>query len=359
MKNHALSPVRKSTAPTQSEIDAVWAEFPAEADLAKREVRAARISSYKRSSLIAAVVLLAVAGAFVWRTMAGADASLRVESEPAGAPVRINGEVRGATPLALSLPPGSYSIVVGDSGRANERQLTLAKGERASVYHVIPPIALAPAAAEASARSALSVTTEPAGGSVTVDDVNHGVAPLVVKNLAPGEHQLVVRNQGAVYRRTVSLTAGATSTVVVGGAPATSAGWLSVRVPLALEVREGGRLLGTTAVDRLMLPTGTHQLEFSNAGAGFRAARSVRIDPGATATVTLDVPRAPVNVNAIPWGEVWIDDERVGETPIGNHMLTLGEHRVEVRHPDLGTKQVTLMVTLGRANRVAVNMRER
>jgi hypothetical protein len=108
-----------------------------------------------------------------------------------------------------------------------------------------------------------------------------------------------------------------------------------------------------------MLPTGTHQLEFSNVDAGFRTTRAVSIEPGATATVALDVPRAPVNVNAIPWGEVWIDDERVGETPIGNHMLTLGAHRVEVRHPELGAKQVTLIVTLARPNRVAINMRER
>ena len=40
-------------------------------------------------------------------------------------------------------------------------------------------------------------------------------------------------------------------------------------------------------------------------------------------------------------------------------MLTLGAHRVEVRHPELGAKQVTLIVTLARPNRVAINMRER
>jgi hypothetical protein len=112
-------------------------------------------------------------------------------------------------------------------------------------------------------------------------------------------------------------------------------------------------------MDRLMLTAGQHQLEFVDAASGFRVTRAVRVDPGATTTVAVDLPRMPVNVNAIPWGEIWIDGQRVGETPIGNHLLTVGEHRVEVRHPELGTKTVQLLVTLDRPNRLAINMRER
>jgi hypothetical protein len=361
---HALTSLRKKPASTQPDLDAVWAEFPAEADLAKRAAASTQSAQHRRLIVSATAVLLAIAAAvFTWRGVSGGDASLRIESEPSGAAVRLDGELRGVTPLAINLPPGSYSVAIGDGPGAQERRITLGTAERASSYHVLAP---APAVATgtsangtAAGRGSLAVTTEPAGGTVTVDDVNHGVAPVVVPNLTPGQHQLVVRNQGAVYRRTVVLTAGNTSTVVVSAAPATSAGWLSIRVPLALEVREGERLLGTTAVERIMLPTGTHQLEFSSAAAGFRATRSVRIDAGATTTLALDVPRVPVNVNAVPWGEVWIDDQRVGETPIGNHMLTLGDHRIEIRHPELGVKQLIVTVALGRANRIAVNMRER
>jgi hypothetical protein len=47
----------------------------------------------------------------------------------------------------------------------------------------------------------------------------------------------------------------------------------------------------------------------------------------------------------------------VGETPIGNYMLRLGDHEVELRHPQLGTRRLTLSVSMNGPNRVAVNMR--
>jgi hypothetical protein len=134
---------------------------------------------------------------------------------------------------------------------------------------------------------------------------------------------------------------------------------LSVQAPLRLQIQEAGRLLGTTETDRLMLPVGEHQLTFSDEQSGFRVARAVRIAAGETANVALQIPRAPVNVNAIPWAEVWVDNERVGETPIGNYMLPLGSHQVELRHPQLGTKRMTMSVSLNGVNRLAVNMRDR
>ena len=42
------------------------------------------------------------------------------------------------------------------------------------------------------------------------------------------------------------------------------AGWLTVKMPFAVEILEKGRLLGTSEADRLMLAAGPHQLEFVN-----------------------------------------------------------------------------------------------
>jgi hypothetical protein len=162
-----------------------------------------------------------------------------------------------------------------------------------------------------------------------------------------------------VYQQTVQLEAGSTSTIVAAASSALAGGWLEVDSPLRLQIHEAGRLVGTTDTDRLMLPTGEHQLTFSDQQTGFQLARAVRITPGATTTVAIQVPRAPVNVNAIPWAEVWFANDRIGETPIGNYMLPLGTHQLELRHPQLGTKRVTMSVTLNGSNRVAVNMRER
>jgi len=290
----------------------------------------------------------------------GANASLRIQSEPVGIQVRINGEPRGRTPLALTLAPGSYDVILGEGDAAERRQIALGDGETSSLQYVVREDPAAAAAAAATVvTSALSVITEPAGGAVSIDGVDRGTAPVVVESLSAGEHRLVVRNQGAVYQRAVTLQAGETSTVVVGTSLAAAAGWLTVQTPLPLQIHEAGGLIGLTETSRLMLTPGDHQLTLSDEKTGFRVSRAVRITPGQTTTVAIDVPRSAVNFNAIPWAEVWVDGERAGETPIGNHMLPLGNHQVELRHPQLGTKRLTLSVSLNGPNRVAVNMRDR
>jgi hypothetical protein len=336
-------------------------EFESEADLLKAATRTAHLAKYRQWALIGGsvvVLVLALSGFLWWGPVA--DASLRIESDPAGAEVRVDGQLRGTTPLVLTVAPGSYSVVVGQGDAAKERRITVGSAEQASVYQVAVPAPVGGApVGPASQTAELSVITEPAGGTVAVDDVGRGTAPVKVQGLAAGEHRVIVTNQGSVYRRTVTLQAGVSSTIVIGTSSVSTAGWLTVRAPLTLEIREGGRLLGTSQADRLMLPAGEHQLEFSDPRVGFRVTRAVRIVPEETVSVALPIPRAPVNVNATPWAEVWIDGERVGETPIANYMLPLGEQQVELRHPELGTKRVAMLVSANGANRLAVNMRER
>jgi hypothetical protein len=331
--------------------------FKSESDLAA----AARRQSLLRWGAAAAGVALVSTTAVLGLRGAGAsNASIQIQSKPAGIQVRINGQLRGRTPLVLSLAPGTYDVLLGEGEIAERHQVVLGDEEKSSLQYVLreQPVHASTAAAIAT-TSALSVVTEPAGGTVSVDGVERGTAPLVVDRLAAGEHRLVVRNQGAVYQRSVILEAGTTSTVVVGTNLAAAAGWLTVQTPLPLQIHEAGGLIGLTETSRLMLAPGEHQLTFSDERTGFRVSRGVRITAGQTTTVAIEVPRAPVNFNAIPYAEVWIDGERAGETPLGNFMLPLGNHQIELRHPQLGTKRQTLSVSLNGPNRVAVNMRDR
>jgi hypothetical protein len=304
------------------------------------------------------VALIATTALIGWRTVYGAQASLSVETDPPGAEIHINGELRGTAPLALTLAPGTYELSLGGAEQKT-RRVTLAAGERVSLYDEVRAVAATLAAAPPPITGDLSIVTAPEGGLVTVDGVDYGAAPVTISALVGGEHQLVVRSQGTVYRQTVTIQPGSTSTVVVGTNTSVAAGWLTVQTPLPLQILEGGRLLGVTETERLMLPAGEHQLTFTDERTGFQVARSVRIEPGGHATVAIQVPRAPVNVNAIPWADVWTANERLGETPIGNLMLPLGPQQLELRHPELGTKRVSLLVSLNGQNRVSVNMREK
>jgi hypothetical protein len=56
---------------------------------------------------------------------------------------------------------------------------------------------------------------------------------------------------------------------------------------------------------------------------------------------------------------VWVDGDRVGDTPMGNISLPIGIHDVLFRHPELGEQRQTVTVTLNGPARLSVDMRKR
>jgi len=152
--------------------------------------------------------------------------------------------------------------------------------------------------------------------------------------------------------RTSALAAAAAS-------PQLLAGRLAVAAPVPLRVYEKGRLVGTTEAESTMLPQGTHQLEFVNESVGFLARRTVTIKPGVTSSVKLDAPPGTLHINAVPWAEVWIDGERVGETPIGNLQAKIGTREIVFKHPELGERRTTATVTLKEPVRISMDLRKK
>jgi hypothetical protein len=67
-----------------------------------------------------------------------------------------------------------------------------------------------------------------------------------------------------------------------------------------------------------------------------------------------------VNMNVKPGeAEVWIDGQKVGETPIGNLSVSVGAHEIIFRHPDLGEQRQTVTVTLATPARVTIDLRKK
>jgi hypothetical protein len=62
-------------------------------------------------------------------------------------------------------------------------------------------------------------------------------------------------------------------------------------------------------------------------------------------------------MNALPWAEVWLDGEKIGETPIGNLQVRVGTHDVVFRNPDLGERHLTTVVTMKGPTRISVDLR--
>ena len=116
-------------------------------------------------------------------------------------------------------------------------------------------LASAPATPVAT-TGALHVQTEPSGQTIRVDGVERGQSPVTVSDLSEGDHTVVARGTAGTVRRSVAVKAGAAVSLVISPtAPVTPApGWLSVQSDTRLEMRENGKLIGTTETEQLMLP---------------------------------------------------------------------------------------------------------
>ena len=137
------------------------------------------------------------------------------------------------------------------------------------------------------------------------------------------------------------------------------AGSVAVTAPVPLQVLVKGRLVATTEAESFMLPVGTQELEFVNQNVGYRARRTITVQAGKTTAVRLEAPSGTVHINAVPWAEVFMDGQRIGETPIGNLQASIGSRELVFRHPDFGERRGTVLVTLKEPARISMDMRKK
>jgi hypothetical protein len=318
----------------------------------------------KWSAVIVLTASTAIAGVFIYQKRfapAATTGSVTLDTTPSGLEVVLAGKTLGKTPLTTTLAAGSYEMQVGAAPNARTVKVNVAAGT-AVVQHVEfaepPPVAN-------TTTGGLRVQTEPRHLTVFVDGTNRGVSPVAIDQLEPGEHEVSVRTSSGVVRRSVTIQPLETTSLIVSSTSpppdptAISAGWITVASPVALQLREGGKVIGTSESDRLMLTAGDHDIEFSNEPLGFTVRRTIHVTAGKTAGTKIELPSGMLSINAQPWAEVWVDGERVGETPIGNLSRRIGTHEVVFRHPDLGERRETVVIAFGKPARLGVDLRKK
>jgi eukaryotic-like serine/threonine-protein kinase len=270
-----------------------------------------------------------------------------IEAEPAG-DVTIDGVARGATPLTISLPAGAHTLEVTSGGTTRTLPLPIEAGQTIRQAVAFPVVA--------AARSGqLSITSDPPGAHVTVDGVPSGVTPVTLSAVHAGEHHVVMSNDSATIRQTVKLAGGETASVTGNLSGAGAAGWATFVAPFDLDVFEDGQLVGTTAANRIMLPSGVHHIQLTSKRFETDASLSVRVVAGETVKVAVPVTMGQLSINATPWADVSVDGKDVGQTPLGNLAVAAGPHEVVLKNPQLGERRVSVDVTAHSPTRVGVD----
>ena len=198
-------------------------------------------------------------------------------------------------------------------------------------------------------RGRLVIQTQPPGVKVLLDRKPVGETPLKL-DVPPGRHILTFQTAGGEIVKSVRTAAGKTETLDI---PVFS-GWVAVFAPIVLHVAADGRSIGTTEESRLMLPPGRHQLTLTNKELGYSAVEQVDIEPGEVKSVNVN-PRGTVNLNAVPWAEVWLDGQKLGDTPLAGTPVPLGEREFVFKNPQFGEKKVSATIKAGTNSPVTVD----
>lgn len=345
--------------------EALRAQFLAASGAPPAGARGAGVGRWWR---VAALIALAIAvgeGAFIaWRFasspsgLTGSRGTMSIESKPTGAQVKIDGEIKGVTPLSLSLPAGAHVIEISAGGEPRVLPVNLAPGATVSQYIELSSV---------SALGRIAIESTPSGATILLDGRPRGVTPIELPDVSAGEHELVLDYKGQRVRQTVTVAAGATTTVALPieatavemagmmPAPAPTTGTVLVQAPFDMEVFEDGRRLGLTGT-RLTLAPGPHVLEIVSDTLAFRTEARVEVVAGRNSRVPVALPKGVVHLNAAPWAEVWVDGTKIGETPIGNLSLPVGPHEIVFKHPELGEQLHAATVTAAAPLRLSVDM---
>jgi hypothetical protein len=342
-------PLPRPSAPPQSEYEP---EVDSEEQAAGRPIG-------KIAAVALAVIALSGAGLFAGRKYfagpaAAATGTLSINTNPPGAEVVVDGQSSGVTPVTLTLKPGAHNVELRGGGEPRTVPVTITAGTQVSQYIELPKAI--------TAFGQLQIRTEPAGAVVTVDGIPRGKSPVLIESLAAGEHAVSLETDVANVKQTVQVEAGQTASLVVplgGGENAPVSGWMSVAAPVELQLFEKGRLLGSSQSERVMISAGKHEIELVNEPLGYRVVRTIQVAPGKVAPIKVEWPKGSIAINALPWADVYIDGERVGETPIGNLQLAIGPHEILFRHPELGEQRYATTVSLKAPARVSVDLRKK
>jgi hypothetical protein len=273
--------------------------------------RWSRLAADRRVWVAAGVIAMMAAAGGLYAAQQGystaaasvGTGTMIVATNPPGGAVDVDGVGRGHTPLTLILPAGAHVMELHGAGDPRTIPITIASGSEVSQFFELPS-----AASEASLQTPL--------------------APVVVAA------DLSAADQAAKLEP----------------------GWVSVAAPFDMELYEQGKLVGSSGIDRIMLPAGRHDIEVVSEALGYREPRTVNILPNRVATINVTLPKGTISLNALPWATVSIDGENAGETPIGNLSLTIGPHEVVFTNPQLGEQRRVIMVTQRAPVRLSVDL---
>jgi len=232
----------------------------------------------------------------------------------------------------------------------------VALGRLSAAREATPPATLAPIVLDSMVP----------GDAVIVNGQQVGVTPMTL-TLSPDVRSIAVQTRAPEATAPIAMPAvvpaaesapnpAAAANAVALASARERRGGLRIVSPVEVQVLEGERVLGSTADGPIVTTAGRHELDFINSAVGYRSRQVVDIKAGQIVRMTVTMPDGRVSINAVPWAQVLINGNSVGDTPLANLSLPAGEHQITFRHPQLGEQTQRVMVKSGALTRVSATL---
>ncbi|MEW6365213.1 MAG: serine/threonine-protein kinase [Acidobacteriota bacterium] len=329
------------------------------ASVAPPAADADRVAITSRSKVISLALLLVLAGVLGfliirmynpdWGWPAGGApiaVSLRIESEPPGAQVLLDGTPANATTPA-TLPLTSTDEVVKTVTLRKPCYKDYSSPVRLQRNHEPPPIAavLEPVPVQ------IEVRTTPAGARLSLDGDKRKVlqSPATISLDCGTTHKLSIEHAGFKSFVQDIDPASVVSPLIVELEPVGAPGSIEIMATYEYRIYSGSSMLKEASNrSSLQLAPGNYRLRFTNKAILLNLTIPVQVSSNRTQTIELPRVGTLKGVSTMPENcEVCLDGTLCDYAPIGTLYLVEGRHTVTGKWPDGRTKTIEITIQAG------------
>ncbi|MFC1851438.1 PEGA domain-containing protein [candidate division CSSED10-310 bacterium] len=260
---------------------------------------------------------------------------LMVNSDPAQADIYINGQLRGTTPfIDDQIPTGTHKLEVRKTGFTTWEE-------------TISVLASKPLRRDVSLEPAvqLFIDSIPTGAQIMIGEQSYGETPQEIENLKIGTYELALSlDKYQTHREKLSLSeAEQTKTISVKLLPL-SFGALRVISETGVAVSVDDVRKGYAPLLLKEIPVGRHTITLTSA---HKSKKQITLTISKNKTTKIEhlfYQPGTLRINAIPFGEAYLDGFSHGITPVFIDNVPQGEHQIKVVKKGYRTavKQVTV-----------------
>jgi hypothetical protein len=291
--------------------------------------------------------------------------NIYVTSSPSGASVTLDRSQSATTPYTFTnIPVGTHEVSVYYSGyQTFYTSVNVNNGQTTTINAVLSPTI---------SSGTLSVSSNPSGAAVYVDNLYKGTTSTTVGNLAPGQHSVRLSKAGYQdWSGTVSISAGATTylnpTLVVDQQPTYGTASITT-IPSGANVYANGRYIGQTPSNGPLYFTqvvpGTYSMLISKSGyqdytANVQVQAGQNYDYRVTLTPVSNPTTGSIAISSSPSGaEVYLNNVFKGLSPITLDSLTPGAYTVTLKLSGYQDWQAGAQVTAGQTTQLTATLTE-